>query len=124
MRRIEGLQQPLALEGIHARIACQQHGERRGLHRSVSVHIGVRGAGTHTTEAVQRQHSERKGATLGAGQVAPVHQADLQVVLLAEVVAVIRAVQLEIVAAAAAAVVLTVVVPLTCYVPIDNRGRR
>lgn len=38
--QVEGLQQALAIEHVHPRIARQQHGQRAGLHRRVGVHIG------------------------------------------------------------------------------------
>ncbi len=110
--QVEALQQALAIESIHACIAGQQHGQRRGLHGCFGIHVGLGGADAQASKAVHRQHAETEGASLRAGQVAAIHAAGLQVVLLAQVVAVVGVVELEIVAAPASAVLLAVEVPV------------
>ena len=111
--QVVGLQQALAVEHVHARIAGEQDRQWRGLHGSIAVHVSLGGAHAGTVEAVQRQHAETEGAALWAGQVAAVHAPGLQVVLLAQVMAVIDVVEFEMRIATAAAVALLGEVPVS-----------
>ncbi len=122
--QVEGLQQALAIERIHPCIACQQHGERRGLYGGRRIHVGLRGAQAQALEAVHRQHAEAEGAALRTAQVAAVHAPGLQVVLLPQVMAVIGVVQLEVAVGAAAAIVLLAEGPIGRQVPALQHAQR
>ncbi len=111
-RQVEGLQQALAIEGVHPCIARQQHRQWQCLHGGIGIHVGLGGAYAQAGEAIHRQHAETEGAALRAGQVAAVHAPGLQIMLLAQVMAVIGVVELELIAAAATTVLLAVEVPV------------
>ncbi len=122
--QVERLQQALAIESIHARIACQQHGQWRSPHHGIGINIRLGGTHAHALETIQRQHAETEGTAQRTGQVAPVHAPQLQIMLGAEIVAIIGVVQLESIAACEVAAALVAEVPFSGQVSALEQAQR
>lgn len=110
--QIVGLQQALAVVGVHPRIAAQQHRQRTALPHRGLVDIRLGSAETDAFETVQRQHGKGKVATLCAGEIAAVHAPGLHVVTAGQIVAQVQIIEDQVLVGAAATALLAVVGPV------------
>ncbi|MNV60288.1 hypothetical protein D3C71_1527470 [compost metagenome] len=101
--QIERLQQALAIVGIHACVAAQQHGQGRALAHGGLIDIRLGGAEADAFKAIQRQHGEREVAAECAGEVAAVHATELHVVPALQIMAQVSIVDAEVLVTAAPA---------------------